>query len=641
VTEREGGWAARRVRLRRRADPLLAIVDIGSAALVCYVAYLLRFEGVIVPEHFLNRYRVISAVVVVVWLVTARSSALYRRAALRPGTSMVPAAFEAAIATGLVAFIVNLVALHGDVSRAWTGLTTLGLMLSGVLSRGALRRLRRMLVPFGVALERYVVVGSGLSARRLFNDLTRAAGAPYVIIDIVDPPSDAAALARLAAQRRVDGMILAADAVSAVGALSRELAGFGIDVFVAPDVGDLDMRVSSIVTFHGTPLLRVAGIAPRRPAVRTTARREPRPSVAILGTRGIPANYGGFETFAERLAVRLADRGAAVTVYCRRRYATGDSEWRGVRLVTLPTIPSKYLDTVVHTLLSVIHLVARSRVRNVVLCNAANGPLLPLLRLTGRRVVMNVDGLEWRRGKWGVAGRGWYRLGEALSVRWASVLVTDAEEVRTYYRVRHDTDSVMVPYGADLLTRGAPLPVELGVRPDRYLLYVSRWERENNPVMVARAHAASAISAQLVMLGQATYDERLAAEVKVAAAANVLLPGPVYGEHYHALQSNARCYIHATEVGGTHPALIEAMGAGNLCLVLDTPENREVAGPDAWYFDNEAGLAELLRRLQALRPAQLRRLQDASRERAERLFSWDSVVDAYARLLGVEDAAKS
>jgi glycosyltransferase involved in cell wall biosynthesis len=159
--------------------------------------------------------------------------------------------------------------------------------------------------------------------------------------------------------------------------------------------------------------------------------------------------------------------------------------------------------------------------------------------------------------------------------------------------------------------------------------------------MVARAHAASAISAQLVMLGQATYDERLAAEVKVAAAANVLLPGPVYGEHYHALQSNARCYIHATEVGGTHPALIEAMGAGNLCLVLDTPENREVAGPDAWYFDNEAGLAELLRRLQALRPAQLRRLQDASRERAERLFSWDSVVDAYARLLGVEDAAKS
>ncbi len=139
-----------------------------------------------------------------------------------------------------------------------------------------------------------------------------------------------------------------------------------------------------------------------------------------------------------------------MTVYCRRHHATAGHEWRGVHLVTLPTIRHKYLDTVVHSTLSAVHLITRTRIRDVVLCNAANAPVLPLLRSAGRRVVMNVDGLEWRRGKWGVLGRSWYRMGEWLSVRSASVLVTDAAEVRTYYRVRHDTDSVMVPYGTDL-----------------------------------------------------------------------------------------------------------------------------------------------------------------------------------------------
>jgi glycosyltransferase involved in cell wall biosynthesis len=229
-------------------------------------------------------------------------------------------------------------------------------------------------------------------------------------------------------------------------------------------------------------------------------------------------------------------------------------------------------------------------------------------------------------------------MGERLSVRWASALVTDAEEVRTYYRVRHDTDSVMVPYGADVLDRSLAVPASLDVLPDRYFLYVSRWERENNPVMVARAHAASGARSKLVMLGQATYDERLAAEVKAAAADDAVMPGAIFGEGYRALQANARCYVHATEVGGTHPALIEAMGAGNLCLVLDTPENREVAGPDAWYFDNESALAALLRRADTLRPAQLRKLQGASQERARQLFSWDAVVDAYAELLWRADA---
>jgi glycosyltransferase involved in cell wall biosynthesis len=356
--------------------------------------------------------------------------------------------------------------------------------------------------------------------------------------------------------------------------------------------------------------------------------------VAVLGTRGIPAGYGGFETFAEQLSLRFVERGIPVTVYCRSHFATGEPTWRGIRLVTLPTIRSKYLDTVVHTALSAAHLVLTGGPRDVLLCNAANAPVVPFLRLAGRRVVLNVDGLEWRRGKWGVLGRSWYRLGEWLSVRTASVLVTDAEEVRTYYRVRHETDSVMVPYGAEQLPRGSvAVPPVAPVAPDSYALYVSRWERENNPLMVAAAHAASASALGLVMLGQAAYDDGLEAEVRGAARSDAVLPGAVFGDGYRGLIANAACYVHATEVGGTHPALIEAMGAGNLCLVLDTPENREVAGEQAWYFADGAELAKLLTRVGELARDELAGLRDETRAAAHRRYSWESVSDSYERLL--------
>jgi glycosyltransferase involved in cell wall biosynthesis len=151
--------------------------------------------------------------------------------------------------------------------------------------------------------------------------------------------------------------------------------------------------------------------------------------------------------------------------------------------------------------------------------------------------------------------------------------------------------------------------------------------------MVAGAHAAANVDLSLVMLGRATYNQELELDVRAAAAANTVLPGPVFGDGYRALQSNARCYIHATEVGGTHPALIEAMGAGNLILVLDTPENREVAGPDAWYFADQEELAALIRKVASLSADEIGRLGAASRERAGRLFSWSAVGDAYLQLL--------
>lgn len=622
-------------RFRRRYDPLLILVDGACAVGVAYLAYRLRFEGEPpVPAAYVVRYRAATVGLAVSWVLLARSTGLYRRGALRVGTSNLEASFGAACLAGIALLIGDYVGLAGLISRAWIGLVVLGLMLVGIASRAVLRRSRRALVPFGLGLERYAVLGDGHDVTRLVNDLTRAPGAPFTVVTTLPEHLPAQELLRRVRELGVDGLILPAGQAELAGRLAPTFSGTGVDLLVAPEFGDLETRVASIAMLQGVPLLRVAGLTPRRRAQRVAVRDRTKHGVAVLGTRGVPANYGGFETFAERLALRFVEQGVATTVYCRAHYATQRGRWRGIRLITLPTIRSKYLDTVVHTALSALHLVLTRGPRDVVLCNAANAPVLVLLRLLRRRVVLNVDGLEWRRSKWGVAGRSWYRLGEWLSVRLASVLVTDAYEVQTYYRVRHDTDSVMIPYGADLLSRGQfPIPPETPVPADGYALYVSRWERENNPLMVVRAHARAGVDLDLVMLGTATYDDGLGAEVRAAVGPRVVLPGTVFGDGYRGLQSNAACYVHATEVGGTHPALIEAMGAGNLCLVLDTPENREVAGPAGVFFADEDELVARLRWAAGLAHDEREAWRARARAHAASTYSWDAVAAVYLGLL--------
>ena len=366
--------------MRRRTDVLLAVVDVCVGVLAGYVAYTLRFGAQSVPGYYVGRYEVMTVALAAGVVAAGRASGLYRRGALRVGESNVEAALEAALAVGFAVFIVNQIVMDGALSRSWIALVTLAVLLFSVASRSLIRRFRRLLVPLGIGLERYALVGDNPAARRLHDDLTRAPGAPFTVVAVLPAELPADVLLSRARELRVDGLILPAHAESVeVGRLAGVLSGAGIDVLIAPGLLGLEMRVASVAMLHGIPLLRAAGLAPTRKAVRVAAQGGRR-GVAILGTRGVPANYGGFETFAERLALQFVAQGMPVTVYCRRNYATAGNEWRGVRLVTLPTIASKYLDTVVHTFLSVLHLVTRTRIRDVILCNAANAPVLPILR---------------------------------------------------------------------------------------------------------------------------------------------------------------------------------------------------------------------------------------------------------------------
>ena len=356
--------------------------------------------------------------------------------------------------------------------------------------------------------------------------------------------------------------------------------------------------------------------------------------IAILGTRGIPASYGGFETFAEHLSTRLAARGHNVTVYCRSHYVSPRQlEYHGVRLKVLPTIRHKYFDTVVHTFLSAVHAISR-RFDAVLICNSANAPFSPILRLTGTPVAINVDGLEHKRKKWGPLARRYYRLAEYLSTVLPNEVVTDAQVIQDYYRVRHNAPSTMIAYGGEVERRTDRAAVrKWRVEPNRYVLYVSRLEPENNAHLVIEAFKKVRTAYRLLIVGDAPYAESYINSLKAQARGDkrIIFTGFVFGQDYRALQQNAYCYVHATEVGGTHPALLEAMGYGNCVLTLATPENIEVVGEAGVPYADEFDLAEKLQRV--LRDGSL---VQAYRHRAQlRIrshYDWENVVDEYERL---------
>jgi glycosyltransferase involved in cell wall biosynthesis len=356
--------------------------------------------------------------------------------------------------------------------------------------------------------------------------------------------------------------------------------------------------------------------------------------IAIIGTRGIPANYGGFETLAEELSKRLVARGHDVTVYCRSHYVSRDlGEHNGAKLIVLPTLRHKYLDTVIHGLLSMAHAMWQ-RYDAILVCNAANAPFVPLVTWTGTPVALNVDGLERKRRKWNALGRAYYNFCERASLWFATEVVTDARVIRDYYAERYAAETTLIVYGATVGRSADTATVaKYGVDTDNYILYVSRLEPENNAAMVIEAFRNVPTDFKLLIVGDAPYaDEYKRTLAELACRdARVLLPGAIYGADMSSLRQNAYAYIHATEVGGTHPALIEAMGAGNCCLVYDTPENREVAGDAGIFYSNadelSATLADLLND-----PSTVESFRTSAQERVRQNYDWEAVTDEYERL---------
>jgi glycosyltransferase involved in cell wall biosynthesis len=274
------------------------------------------------------------------------------------------------------------------------------------------------------------------------------------------------------------------------------------------------------------------------------------PRVALVGSRGIPGRYGGYETLYEELAPRLVAAGFRVTVYCRSHSTPGSLRcFKGAELVVLPTVRTKYLDTPVHTLLSCLHA-AQAGYDAVLVVNSANALFLPILSVRGIPTALNVDGIERRRRKWGAFGRGVYALSERLACLLPDLLVTDAEVIRRHYVARYGAESETITYGVDPRPPARREWLErLRLEPRRYFLYVSRFEPENNPHRVAEAYRLVGGDLPLVMVGGAPYADRFIASFTRGSDPRIVFPGPIYGDGYRELLSQALAYVHATEVG--------------------------------------------------------------------------------------------
>ena len=356
--------------------------------------------------------------------------------------------------------------------------------------------------------------------------------------------------------------------------------------------------------------------------------------IALIGTRGVPASYGGFETCVEEVGARLAERGHAVTVYCRSgHYQERRRTYRGMRLVYLPSLRRKSLDTLSHTLLSVLHAAFR-RFDVLMVFNAANSPTLLLPRLLGRRLAINTDGLEWKRGKWGKAGRRYYQFAEWLSTRLANRIVADSPGIAAYYRERYRTESSHIAYGAYLNeSRDPGLLAPLGVRPGEYFLQITRFEPENNPLLTLRAFAGLPTEKKLVLVGDVPYQSDYARQIRAEAGERVLLPGAIYEpELLRELWCNCFAYVHGNEVGGTNPALLQAMANGCLTLAIDVPFSRAVLQSAGRYFPKSVeGLrAEMAWTLE--HPETHGPLRARARERIRQEYSWEGVATGYENL---------
>ncbi|MDM7855571.1 DUF1972 domain-containing protein [Cellulomonas alba] len=357
-------------------------------------------------------------------------------------------------------------------------------------------------------------------------------------------------------------------------------------------------------------------------------------SIAMIGTRGVPARYGGFETAVEEIGRRLAARGHDVVVYCRSVDGTpSPAEHLGMRCVTLPALRRRSLETLSHTALSVGHLAAH-RTDAAFVFNAANAPLLPVVRALRVPVATHVDGLEWRRAKWSGTGRRYYQRAESLAVRWSDALVADAPGIARYYARKFGAPTTELAYGAPSLDGIASDRLgELGLEPGGYHLVVARFEPENHVEVAVAGYVASDAALPLVVVGSAPYADEYTARVRAAAGDDprVRLLGGVWdAELLDQLYAHALTYVHGHSVGGTNPSLLRAIGAGTATVAFDVDFNRDVLGGAGRYFRGPADVAREVERAEA-DTAAVARDAAALRERA-RDYDWDRVADGYERL---------
>jgi glycosyltransferase involved in cell wall biosynthesis len=354
--------------------------------------------------------------------------------------------------------------------------------------------------------------------------------------------------------------------------------------------------------------------------------------VAMMGTRGVPAQYGGFETAVEEVGRRLVERGHEVTVYARNP-GQQLGEYLGMRVVNAPAIRHRFAETLSHTALSTAHAMVRDRPDVCLLLNAGNAPFLPVLRSARIPTAIHLDGLESQREKWRGAGARYYRWAEGAAIRWADEVIADSDAISDYVSRTYGRDCVTIAYGAEVISPPSDRLAELSLEPGEYHLIVARLEPENHVLDAVHAYRVSGEHRPLIVVGAAPYSQWYIDRVTAVADERIRLVGGIYDkELLDQLYAHARSYIHGHSVGGTNPSLLRAMGAGAPVLAFDVVFNREVTADKAFFWSDADQLTELLN-LFGEDLSALRIHVDAGVQRIAEHYQWDQVAAAYEELM--------
>ena len=355
----------------------------------------------------------------------------------------------------------------------------------------------------------------------------------------------------------------------------------------------------------------------------------------MIGIKAIPARDGGFETAVDHLSRGLVRLGHEVTVYNRSGMSTHPgTDYEGVKLVTLPTLKSKNLSTILHSFLATIHVLFHP-VDVVHYFITGTTLFAPLPRLFGMKVICSVDGTDWQRAKWSRLARWYLKLSERLAVMFCTGLVSDSREVQRYYREVYAAESTLITYGMRETTgAGREWLERFDLQEKEYVLFVGRLVPENNIHHLIRAFEQTTTNKKLVIVGSDPWEKQYARSLKSTRDPRVIFTGGVYDEGYAQLQRNAYLFVLPDEVGGTHPALVEAMGFGNCVLVNDTPSNLEVIADAGFSYRGSEGDQDLRLQLQVLLddPRLVEEFRSKAERRARENYRWEVVVLDHADL---------
>ncbi|WP_339813411.1 DUF1972 domain-containing protein [uncultured Imperialibacter sp.] len=360
--------------------------------------------------------------------------------------------------------------------------------------------------------------------------------------------------------------------------------------------------------------------------------------IAIIGSRGYPYVYSGYETLVKELSERLVERGIEVTVYCHKAlFQDRPKQVNGVKLVYLPSIETKVLSQFIHSFFSMIHA-CFSKVDVIFVVNSANGPFGVISKIFGKKTAINVDGMEWLRPKWKGLGARYFYFASWLSTKLYDQIINDSEEMRNIYLKLFKRDSIVIAYGATIRqTQDASKIKKWGLEPSGYYLIVGRLIPDNNADLIIKGFMQSKSLRKLVIIGDVPYKDEYSENIKLMGKedSRVLFTGYVTDpEELAELYHNAYVYLHGHEFGGTNPTMLKAMAYGSCILALNTKFNQEMlqGGKFGLFFEKQPGsVCEVIENMEG-HPSLAQAMKESSVDGINEKYSWDYVTNRYIQV---------